>query len=69
MSSIDCYKILNVSNTCTKNEIKQSYRKLALQFHPDKNKAIDATEKFKKISQAYQIFLKFIKIIILAIIH
>ncbi|CAD8208272.1 unnamed protein product [Paramecium octaurelia] len=50
------YKLLNVEPKATQNEIKKSYRQLALQLHPDKNQAdVNAKEKFQKISEAYQI--------------
>lgn len=51
----DFYEILGVSKTATEAEIKSAYRKMALKFHPDKNKAADAEEKFKEINEAYQI--------------
>jgi DnaJ-class molecular chaperone len=47
------YEILGVSKNATEDEIKQSYRKLALQYHPDKNP--DSGDKFKSIGNAYQI--------------
>ena len=50
----DYYKILGVSRTATPQEIKSAYRKLAMKFHPDKNKEPGAEEKFKEISEAYQ---------------
>lgn len=56
MSKRDCYEILAVSRTATVDEIKKSYRKLALQFHPDKNpNNPDAEAKFKEATEAYSI--------------
>ncbi|CAG8454665.1 844_t:CDS:2 [Ambispora gerdemannii] len=49
------YDLLGVSPTADANEIKKQYYKLALQYHPDKNKASDAEQVFKKISVAYQV--------------
>src|SRR4030067_1308449 len=51
----DYYEVLNVSRTASKEEIKDAYRKLALQYHPDRNKAPDAEERFKDISEAYAV--------------
>nr|CAG8601112.1 15467_t:CDS:2 [Entrophospora candida]CAG8606476.1 14190_t:CDS:2 [Entrophospora candida] len=51
----ELYDILGVSPTASSNEIKKQYYKLALQFHPDKNKSDDAEQRFKKISDAYQV--------------
>lgn len=52
----DYYKILGVSKSATQSEIKKAYRKLALQYHPDKTHG-DKTkeEKFKAISEAYEV--------------
>jgi molecular chaperone DnaJ len=51
----DYYDILGVSKNASSAEIKKAYRKLALQYHPDRNKSADATEKFKEINEAYEI--------------
>lgn len=51
----DYYKILGVTKQATQDEIKRAYRKLAVEFHPDKNKSKEAEEKFKKINQAYEV--------------
>ncbi|KAJ7391403.1 DnaJ sub B member 5 [Desmophyllum pertusum] len=51
----DFYKILGVLKTAKDDEIKKAYRKLALKWHPDKNKSPGAEEKFKEISEAYDV--------------
>lgn len=51
----DYYKVLGVPKTATAEELKKAYRKLAVQFHPDKNKSKEAEEKFKEINQAYEV--------------
>jgi len=51
----DYYEVLGVSKTTPINEIKSQYRKLALKFHPDRNKSKDAGEHFKEISEAYAV--------------
>ena len=52
----DYYKILELQPGATNNEIKKSYRKLALKYHPDRNPDNeDAEEQFKWVSEAYQI--------------
>jgi len=51
----DYYQILSVSKNATQDEIKKAYRKLALEYHPDKNKSKEAEEKFKEINQAYEV--------------
>ena len=51
----DYYEILNLNKNASKDEIKKAYRKLALKYHPDRNKESDAEEKFKEISEAYAV--------------
>ena len=56
LKSDNYYKILGISKTADKNTIKKAYRKLAVKYHPDKNKNDpNAAELFKKINQAYSI--------------
>ena len=51
----DYYEVLGVQKNASKDQIKDSYRKLAMQFHPDRNKSPEAEEKFKEISEAYAV--------------
>lgn len=51
----DLYKILGVSKSASATDIKKAYRKLAIEYHPDKNKSKEAEEKFKEINQAYEV--------------
>ncbi|XP_047465078.1 dnaJ homolog subfamily B member 12b [Mugil cephalus] len=51
----DFYEILGVQKDASEDELKRSYRKLALKFHPDKNRAPGATEAFKAIGNAYAV--------------
>ena len=51
----DYYEILGVTRTADAEEIKKAYRKLALQFHPDRNPDKEAEDKFKEASEAYEV--------------
>jgi DnaJ-class molecular chaperone len=55
MANEDFYKILGASKSATADEIKKAYRKLALQYHPDRNKGKEAEEKFKEVNKAYEV--------------
>ena len=56
MADKDFYEILGVSKNSSEDEIKKSYRKLAMKYHPDRNKDNkEAEKKFKEISSAYNI--------------
>ncbi|AWI12903.1 MAG: molecular chaperone DnaJ [Caldibacillus thermoamylovorans] len=55
MAKRDYYEILGVSKDASKDEIKRAYRKLSKQYHPDINKEPGADEKFKEISEAYEV--------------
>ena len=51
----DYYEILGVPRNASEEEIKKSFRRLALEYHPDRNKSDGASERFKEISEAYQV--------------
>jgi len=55
MAKRDFYDVLNVTRTASADEIKKAYRKLALQYHPDRNPGNkEAEEKFKEAAEAYE---------------
>jgi len=51
----DYYDVLGVSRNASLEEIKKAYRKLALEWHPDRNKSPQAEERFKEINEAYEV--------------
>lgn len=53
MKKKDYYEILGVSKEATEDEIKRSYKKLAIKFHPDKNQSEHAAEAFKKVNRIF----------------
>jgi DnaJ-class molecular chaperone len=56
MADKDYYSILGISKSASESDIKKAYRKLALQYHPDKNKGDKASEdKFKEVTKAYEV--------------
>ena len=58
MAQRDYYEILEVTRTVTVDEIKRSYRKLAVKYHPDKNPGDhSAEEKFKELGSAYEVLM------------
>ena len=54
---VDYYSILKVPKTATDDDLKKAYRKLAMEWHPDKNpnNKKEAEAKFKQISEAYEV--------------
>jgi molecular chaperone DnaJ len=51
----DYYALLGCSRTATEPEIKKAYRKLAMEYHPDRNSAPEAEARFKEITEAYEV--------------
>lgn len=51
----DYYKVLGIVKGATEDEIKKAYRKMALKYHPDKNKEAGAETKFKEVAEAYDV--------------
>ncbi|MBM3945875.1 MAG: molecular chaperone DnaJ [SAR202 cluster bacterium] len=54
MNGRDYYEVLGVKRDANDEEIRRAYRKLALQWHPDRNKTPEAEQRFKEVSEAYQ---------------
>lgn len=51
----DYYETLGVKRDATADQIKRAFRKLAQQYHPDRNKAADAEKKFREVNEAYEV--------------
>lgn len=55
MTKRDYYEVLGVSQNANQDELKQAFRRLARQYHPDVNKEADSEERFKEINEAYAV--------------
>lgn len=51
----DYYEVLGVERSATEEDIKRAFRKLAMQYHPDRNKEADAETRFKEVNEAYEV--------------
>jgi len=51
----DLYDVLGVQRSASPDELKKAFRKLAMEYHPDRNQAADAAERFKEINHAYEV--------------
>ena len=54
-SKKDYYDVLQISRSASEEDIKKAFRKLALEFHPDRNRNAGAEDKFKEVNEAYQV--------------
>jgi molecular chaperone DnaJ len=55
MAKKDFYQVLGADKKASADDLKKAYRKLAMQYHPDKNSSKDAEQKFKEINEAYDV--------------
>lgn len=55
MSAMDYYSALGLARGCTAEDIKRAFRALAMKFHPDRNRAPGAEERFKQIAEAHEV--------------
>ncbi|MGI8927497.1 MAG: molecular chaperone DnaJ [Tepidiformaceae bacterium] len=51
----DYYDVLGVGRTAPPPDLKKAYRRLAMEFHPDRNPSVDAHERFKEVNRAYEV--------------
>ena len=51
----DYYEVLGLDRSASQEQIKQAYRQLAMKWHPDRNSAADATDRFKEVAEAYAV--------------
>src|SRR5208283_388457 len=55
MTDRDFYDVLGIPRTASDHDIKEAYRRLAFEYHPDRNPSAEAEERFKDISEAYSV--------------
>ncbi len=56
MAERDCYEVLGVARDASQADVKKAYRRMAMQYHPDRNPDDpDAAEKFKEAARAYEV--------------
>lgn len=53
--SADLYSVLGIDRSATADEVKRAFRRLAMEFHPDRNKSPEAEAKFKQVNAAYEV--------------
>ncbi|MEX2373065.1 MAG: DnaJ domain-containing protein, partial [Dehalococcoidia bacterium] len=53
--SAELYSVLGIPRDASSDDVKKAYRRLAMEFHPDRNKAPDAETRFKQINAAYEV--------------
>src|SRR5438445_2481716 len=51
----DYYEVLGIARTASADDIRRAFRKLALDYHPDRNKTDEAHDRFKEINEAYEV--------------
>ncbi|MBI4312245.1 MAG: molecular chaperone DnaJ [Chloroflexi bacterium] len=51
----DYYEVLGIGRDASEEDVKKAFRRLALEYHPDRNKSAEAEERFKEVSEAYQV--------------
>ena len=55
MADLDYYAVLGVARNASDEDIRRAFRRMAMEYHPDRNKTPGAEEKFKEINEAYQV--------------